>query len=628
MGAIISDDTSFPDNVRISHESIPKAIKYWAEKNTDSIAILAPGRMALTYGRLWKQIEDIGKVLNLMGVGRNDRVALVMPDGPEFAVAILAVGSCACIAPLGTTLSADEFNKALADLRISALVVQSDLDSPIREVARAGSIRIFDLVPSSNAEAGIFTLSGDKAIPMSNIGLAEPDDIFEISRTSGTTGHPKVAAHTHRSICTRAHLWDLALQLSETDRCLNLMPLNYGAGLMNGLLATLLAGGSVVCPPGLLQSHFSFFKWMELFRPTRYIGSANIHRAILDQSEANSDIISSHSLRFIGATSATLPPGVMQALEAVFNVPVIDMYSSTECGPVAVSPFPPARCKAGSVGVPVGGEVAIMDEDGTFLPSGGIGEIVVRGPAVFEGYENDPEANKQSFACGWYRMGDLGYMDGDGYLFLTGRLKEIINSGGQKISPFEVNQALLGHPAIIEAETFALPHPRLGEEVAAVVILNDGATISEREIREFLAERLARFKVPRRVLIVDEIPKNPGGKVQRHKLSEWFGKAAGLASEILPDYVSPRTLLEEELVQIWEKILGVEKIGVKDDFLSLGGDSIQATLIMNQLRTLYGISMPLGKLLLDASTIAQLAEVIVGIESGGGIQAFACDSAP
>jgi acyl-CoA synthetase (AMP-forming)/AMP-acid ligase II/thioesterase domain-containing protein/acyl carrier protein/2-polyprenyl-3-methyl-5-hydroxy-6-metoxy-1,4-benzoquinol methylase len=594
-------------------ESMPQTIKFWAERNNNATAILAPGRIALTYGRLWKQIEGIVKALNRMEIGRNDRVALIVPDGPEMAVAILGIGSGTAVAMLNTSLSADEFDTAFADLRIRALVVQSGLNSPAEEVARARSIQIVKLNPSWEEEAGIFSLSGEEGAQRINTGLAEPDEIFTLSRTSGTTGHPRVSTHTHKSICTRARLWDSALQLSETDRCLNLMPLTYGGGQMNGLFATLLSGGSVVCPPAFLQS--KFFELLEHFRPTRYICSASIHRAILDQAQANLGIIARCSLRFIGATSAALPRDLMERLEAVFNVPVIDMYSSTECGPVAVSPLPPGKRKPGSVGVAAGSEVAIMDEAGSFLPAGKVGEIVVRGPALFEGYENDPEANERSYSGGWFRMGDLGYLDDEGYLFLAGRLKEVINCGGQKVSPTEVNEALLGHSAVAEAEAFAIPHPRLGEEVAAVVVLHNGIAASERELRAFVAKRLARFKRPRRILIVDEIPKDPAGKVQRSKLAERFGKAAGLAGRQTTEYAPPRTQLEKQLADIWAEVLKIDRVGVQDDFQSLGGDSIQATMIVSRASEQFGITLPLDRFF-EASTISQMAEIIAGTRSG------------
>ena len=609
----MSQDNDNSKAVEVLPETIPQAIRVWAERSAEAPALLAPGRTSLTYGRLWKQIENIVGWLNRMGIGRNDLVALMVPNGPEMAVAILGIASGAAVTPINTAFGSEELERIFSDLRIRALVMQAGLDSPAGDLARARSIQVVELMPSWDAEAGIFTLSGEDGVLAASAGICGPDDICRLTRTSGTTGRPKIITHTHRHYSTRARLWDSALQLSQTDRCMNLMPLIYGGGLMNGLVATLYAGGSVVCPPAFHQS--SFFEWLECFHPTYYTGSPTIHRAVLDQARGKQEVIARCPLRFIGATSAVLPSHLRDQLEAVFNAPVFEMYSSTECGPIAVSPLSPKKRKPGSVGLPAGTEVAIMSEPGSFLPAGKIGEIVVRGPALFRGYQNDPEANKRSFVGGWFRMGDLGYLDEEGYLFLTGRLKEIINSGGQKVSPYEVNEALLAHSAVAEAEAFAVPHPRLGEEVAAAVVLRSGVVASERELREFTAGRLTRFKVPRRVLIVDEIPKSPAGKIQRARLAEWFGKTAGFGNENIAEYVRPRTRLEEQLAQIWEEVLQIKRVGVHDDFQSLGGDSIQATLIIGMACELFGISLPLDQFF-KASTIAQMAEIVARAKSG------------
>jgi len=211
-------------------------------------------------------------------------------------------------------------------------------------------------------------------------------------------------------------------------------------------------------------------------------------------------------------------------MEETFNAPVIESYGMTEAAhQMASNPLPPKERKAGSVGIAAGPEISIMDEAGALLPSGAIGEVVIRGQNVTSGYQNNPEANASAFTNSWFRTGDQGTIDEKGYLRLTGRLKEIINRGGEKISPREVDEILLDHPAVAQAVTFAMPHEKLGEEVAAALVLKEGETSTEKEIREFAGQRLADFKVPRRVIFLDEIPKGPTGKLQRIGLAEKLG---------------------------------------------------------------------------------------------------------
>lgn len=218
----------------------------------------------------------------------------------------------------------------------------------------------------------------------------------------------------------------------------------------------------------------------------------------------------------------------MQALETTFGVPVIEAYGMTEAShQMASNPLPPAPRYAGSVGMAAGPEIAIMDDDGQLLPPGALGEVVIRGANVTNGYENNPAANASSFTNGWFRTGDQGTLDEQGYLRLTGRLKELINRGGEKVSPLEVDETLMDHPAVAQAVTFAMPHEMLGEEVAAAIVLRPGAAeVTEREIRDFVAERLANFKVPRHVVFLTEVPKGPTGKVQRIGLAKLLGISA------------------------------------------------------------------------------------------------------
>ena len=388
------------------------------------------------------------------------------------------------------------------------------------------------------------------------------------------------------------------------------MPLFHIHGLIGAVLSSLVAGGSVVCTEGLQVS--SFFQWMDEFKPTWYTATPTMHQAILACAKEHQEIIAGHRLRFIRSCSAPLPPQVMAELEKAFSAPVIEAYGMTEAShQIASNPLPPRKRKAGSVGLPVGCQIAIMDQAGNLLSPGKTDEIVIRGPNVTLGYESNPAANKSSFTNGWFRTGDQGHMDPEGYLFITGRLKEIINRGGEKISPREVDEVLLEHPAVAQAVTFAAPHPTLGEDVAAAIVIKQSMAVTEQEIREFASNRLAHFKVPHRVVIVDEIPKGPTGKIQRIGLGEKLRRTHPdqWSSQTEARYVAPTNPTEELLAKLWGKVLGVKRIGVRDDFFELGGDSLLAARLFAALEKAFGKSLPLG-IIFSAPTIAELAKVL------------------
>jgi acyl-CoA synthetase (AMP-forming)/AMP-acid ligase II len=394
------------------------------------------------------------------------------------------------------------------------------------------------------------------------------------------------------------------------DCCLNVMPLFHIHGLIGVLLSSVVAGAGIFCTPGFMDS--KFFEWFNDCQPSWYSAVPTMHQAILNRANSHSDIIESAPLRFIRSSSASLPPSVMQALENVFKVPVIEAYGMTEAShQMAGNPLPPRERKPGSVGVASGPEVAVVDEAGKLLQSNGIGEIVIRGANVMQGYENNPEANKSAFIDGWFRTGDQGYLDSDGYLFITGRLKEIINRGGEKISPREVDEALMDHPALAQAVTFAVSHPRLGEDVAAAVVLHEDAAVDERELRQFAFNRLADFKVPSQILIVNQIPKGPTGKLQR------IGLAEKLAAELKAEYVQPRNPIEDIIARIWADVLGVEQISVNDNFFILGGDSLMATRVVSRVRKAFGIELPIPMIFKEPKMV-DLAGVIDEVLSKNG----------
>ncbi|MBT8441791.1 MAG: acyl--CoA ligase [Gammaproteobacteria bacterium] len=493
----------------------------------DATALMAPGRTPLSYAGLRRQAEATVAQLNAFGVGHDTPVAIVLPNGPEMASAFVSIAAGATTAPLNPAYRREEFEFYLADLEARLLVVQQDDDTPAIAAAEKLGIAVATLHSDDSDPAGMFELSGDSpAAPVETTlgGNASPDDIALVLHTSGTTSRPKIVPLSHRNVCASAANIAASIELTSDDRCLNVMPLFHIHGLIAAVLSSLHAGASICCTPGF--NALQFFALLQEVEATWYTAVPTMHQAILSRAGRNQEIVSAARLRLIRSSSASLPPAVMRDLETTFDTPVIEAYGMTEAAhQMACNPLPPRERIPGSVGVAAGPEIAIMSESGTRLPAGEIGEIVIRGANVTAGYRNNEAANRDAFTDGWFRTGDQGTLDADGYLRLTGRLKEIINRGGEKISPREVDEVLLEHPNVAQVVTFAVPHAKLGEDVAAAVVLTDGANTDDRDIRRFAAERLADFKVPRKVVFLEEIPKGATGKLQRIGLAEKLGLA-------------------------------------------------------------------------------------------------------
>ena len=473
---------------------------------------------------LLRLVEETRARLNGIGIGRGDRVTIVLPNGPEMAAAFIAVAAAASAAPLNPAYRDEEFSFYLTDLKPKALLIQAGSDSPARAVAARLSIPLIELSSDPTKPAGFFRLDMGALPPAqaAHPGPADADDEALVLHTSGTTARPKIVPLTGANLAASARHIGATLRLAPGDICFNIMPLFHIHGLIAATLSSLAAGAAVACSGGFSAIHF--LSQAEQVGATWYTAVPTMHQAILGRTERERDRARALKLRFIRSSSSSLPPQVMAQLEDVFGAPVIESYGMTEATHQMTSnPLPPEPRKPGCVGPAAGPEVRIMDEAGTILPQGAQGEVAIRGPNVTNGYADNPEANAKSFTNGWFRTGDEGRLDADGYLWLTGRLKEIIIRGGEKISPIEVDVVLMDHPAIAQVVTFAMPHPLLGEEVAAAVVVRDDLKVTETEIREFCATRLAHFKIPRKVLFVKEIPKGATGKLQRIGLAQKLG---------------------------------------------------------------------------------------------------------
>jgi acyl-CoA synthetase (AMP-forming)/AMP-acid ligase II len=506
----------------MSPNTIPQLLQAGA---ADHPALSAPGGVPLTYAALRALVQQTVGALRGRGIGANDRVAIVLDNGPEMAAAFLSVAAGATAAPLNPAYRGEEFEFYLTDLRARLLIVAEGKESPAVAVAERLGVPVARLVAHPEQGAGTFTLDfvAEESEPsVSDPDVGEPDDVALVLHTSGTTSRPKIVPLRHANVCTSARNVRDTLGLTADDVGLCVMPLFHIHGLIAALLAPLSAGGTVCCTPGF--NALRFFAWVDEVRPTWYTAVPTMHQAILARANRNQDVVAASRLRFIRSSSSALPTRVIADLEALFGAPVIEAYGMTEAAhQMASNPMPPRERKPGTVGVAAGPDVRVVDERGNTVPPSVTGEIVIRGPNVMRAYESNPTANADAFTDGWFRTGDQGMMDADGYLTITGRLKEIINRGGEKISPREVDEIIMQHPAVHQCVTFAMPHQMLGEEVAAAVVLKEGGVADERELRQFASARLADFKVPRKVLILDQIPVGATGKLQRIGLAEKLG---------------------------------------------------------------------------------------------------------
>ncbi|MCK1739438.1 amino acid adenylation domain-containing protein [Bradyrhizobium sp. 139] len=573
-------------------------LDFYARKTPAAPALLAPGRPALNYGVLGQRTQDLVRTLRGLGIAPADRIAVALPRGADSALALIAVASsCACV-PVNPDLTADELQRCFSELKLTALVTGADMNSAARGVAKALDIAVIDFVPGPQHDLGGCAFVGPAVGPATASGASRGDDDAFILLTSGTAARPKMVPLTHRNVCLSATNAGRVLSLASQDRLLNILPLFHAHGLISGLLTALAAGSSVICTNGFDAS--SFFGWMRELQPTWYTAVPTIHRALLTAAEANPDRARSSSLRVIRSASASLAPAILNGLEATFGVPVLETYGMTEAASqIAANPF--ELRKVGSVGRAAGPEIAIMDEAGRTLARGEHGEIMLRGPNMSRGYYNDEAATRAAFRNGWFRTGDLGYLDADGYLFIVGRIKDVINRGGQKISPLEVEEILLSHPAVLEAGVFAVPHQTLGENVAAVVVLRPNSEATSDQLRQFARKRLAAYKVPSLIRSVAALPKGASGKVKRNALADLIATAEhGEEAQL------PRNALESQLAGIWAGLLELPQVGIDQDVFALGADSLAVTQMRSRLRERFNVEFSFEDIF-DCATVASLA---------------------
>ena len=497
--------------------TIGAAILRQAESHPDSPAVVATGFEPLSYRDLRDYVAGTAGRLHASGLDRSARVAVALPSGADGALAIVAAVCAAVAVPIDTQLTAPEIDGRLALLRPRAVIVPADGPSAARDVGIGRGLAVIEANRIGSGKLGL-NLSVPKVGPAATAEEPDAAAIAFILQTSGTTASPKLIPFSHANMLAAAARVQSWFDLTPADRCLSVSPLCYSHGLKVTVFTPLITGGGVAFP--VSPSSLDVDEWLGALRPTWYSAGPTLHRFMLDKTKPLRNVRSIHNLRFVVSGGAPLTREVREGLFAALGVPVLEHYGSSEAAQISANLPPPGPSKAGTCGIPEKGTVKIVAESGSEVAPGEHGEILLGGPTVTSGYLDAPELNRASFAGAWFRTGDLGSLDSDGFLTLHGRKTELINRGGEKISPAEIDDALQRHPDVAEAAAFAVPHPRLGEDVAAAVVLKEGATATPLELREFLLPNLAQFKIPRRIVFVDRLPKGATGKVQRQRLKE------------------------------------------------------------------------------------------------------------
>lgn len=480
--------------------------------------VLPEPNIRVTYDALRAQVEAMAGALAASGLARGDRVGIALPNGLPTIVCFLAASTAAVAAPLNPAYKEEEFRFYLEDTGARLLILPPDGAEDARRAAAQLGVRVVTAESAAGSPVRLADLRGGGSVPSRNV-----DDTALILHTSGSTGRPKRVPLTHANLSISAQNVARTYELGPEDVSLCVMPLFHVHGLVASTLATLATGGTVLVPSKF--NPLSFWRIARDHRATWYSAVPTLHQLLLARTPAGAPRPEgAEGLRFIRSCSASLAPQVMHDLEAAFGAPVLEAYGMTEAAhQMASNPLPPGARKPGSVGCATGVRLSIMDATGRHLPSGERGEVVIRGPNVIGGYESNPEANATSFTDGWFRTGDQGFLDTAGYLTLVGRLKELINRGGEKISPREVDDVLLTHPAVAEAVCFGVPHTTWGEEVAAAVVLR--TIVSEADLLAYCRDRLADYKRPKQIYITEAIPRTATGKIQRLLVARTFSRA-------------------------------------------------------------------------------------------------------
>jgi acyl-CoA synthetase (AMP-forming)/AMP-acid ligase II/acyl carrier protein len=594
-----------------SPATVLDAILEHAKRSAAAIAVLAADHDPVTYDELGRSVQATAERLDALGLRQSDRVAVIAGNDPAGVVLLLSLISRVVCCPVNGAWSAAEITAYLGTLRASAMVISGEVSAHVREAAAASGVPVVLAAPDPRIQLGL-RLDAEGAARRTPAPTAGPDgDEVLMLRTSGTTSAGKIVPLSMANIMAAASASVHAYRLTADDRRLNVMPLFHVQGLVGSVITSLLAGSSVVCLPVFEPE--SVLASLIAYQPTWLSATPTMHQALLDHG--SSSFRPPTSLRFIRCGAGALPAALRAAMEARYGVPVIESYGMSEAHQIASTPLPPDRARGM---VPTISRIGLLDEyGGIHTEPGSSGEIVVSGPNVITRYAWPPGSDA-NFVNGWLRTGDLGSLADDGSLIITGRIKEIINCGGEKFSPHEIEEVLLRHPAVSQAVAFAVPDPALVERAGAVVVLSPGAQVTEQELTAFTASQLARYKVPKRILPRIEIPAGPSGKVVRSTLAAVLGdelneRPAG------SDRRGPRDTVEAILTGLWTLALKRDTVAIDDDFLAIGGDSLTAISLLMMVDEAFSVRLSPLILFDEANTVESMAAVIRSARESGTI---------
>lgn len=609
--------------MELEKRTIGEVLAAHAARTPEAPAILWPGMPVLSFAGLERALNRIIRQLEAAGICAGSRVGVALPRGPEAAVASLAASSVATLLPINPNLASGDLAAELHQMKLDALIVPGGADPPAWATGAGGLLQMSN-VGRSLDDFELRQVSAVKSRPFSDTGSVGARSIAVIFRTSGTTGTAKRVPVTHGNLIEMARKMERWLGLTPADRSACVMPLYYNAGFKATLLCPLLVGCSVAMPATANPQDVE--DWLAELQPTWLTAAPVFLQAVLERLRDRAQARPGHSLRFVLSTASYLAEPVRTELQEKLGVPVVEFYGLGEAGMMTAPPVPPENARPGTVGRAPQGEMAIRGDNGQLLATGQTGQVMLRGPSVTPGYLADIDGEPSGLEDGWLATGDLGLIDDGGFLTIVGRTKEIINRGGEKIAPYDVEKALLLHPAVREAAVFAVPHPRLGENVGAAVVLRPGASTTSSALIEFIYDRLAPFQMPRQVHILSSLPVGATGKISRAQLSAAF--ASFVRPVVLPDQP-----LQIQIAEVWRRYLPRPDIGIDDDFFEIGGDSLQATEMLLELEevTHHALSPSDIRAELTIRTLAESIarsvaseELVRKIRDGTGTPLFLC----
>jgi oxalate---CoA ligase len=607
-------------------ETALASIELHARQKPDFPAVLEPGASAFTYGQFCRDVAALGDHLHRSGLQSHHVVVVLMQPGALVVLAVAATMRDCCCAPINPNLTATEIESHLVAMHAAAIILTPEFEEATQIALRLG---ITVLVGRAGDSGCVWEIKKPARTPSPNQPLPNlAAGVAVLLNTSATTGRSKLVPLTSVNLEAMFRYTQTALALSASDRLLLVTPLYHAQGIVS-TFAQLSAGGTILATRGFEAANY--LGWLQDLRPTWYTCAPAIHQAVVTVLE-NRPLKKSVSLRFVRSSGAAFTVELARNLGRLLGVPVLNGYGMSETGAVTSDALNLRPYRPGSVGRSVGPAIGIMEASGKLLPPNAEGEIVVRGPSVMAAYANDPEANSLAFRDGWFRTGDIGRLDADGFLFVTGRSKEMINRGGQKIVPEDVDRVLAAHPALLDAAAFAVPHPTLGEDIACAVVPKSNSRTSEAELRRFAGQKLAPFKVPRRIYFVDQIPRGETGKPRRHLLAERVTRRSGAvqpspsepsaslfvnmaapasvnSEPTLPDPASNPTV--RRLIEIWARVLKRDEIDIAEDFFTAGGDSLGAVNLLAEIDLRFGSDLQAeAASFLDNPTLANIAQLL------------------